>query len=157
MVLSSVSNHEDGVMRNYEHTITVNLAPNMIFNAITQEMSNWWTGMTSVVKHVGDKTTAKFEDGTSWSFEVVTLQENKLIELHCYAANHIHPVTTPEMRNEWENTTLRFEIVPRGVETDIHFTHVGLTPEVNCYDICHSGWDHFFGSAFKAYLEKKIY
>lgn len=142
-------------MKNYEHTITVNLAPSQVFDAITKEMSNWWTDMTSVVNKIGDKTTAKFEDGTTWSFEVVTLHENKLIEFHCYEANHIHPVTTPEMRTEWEDTTLRFEMIPRGAETDIHFTHIGLTPKLNCYDLCHSGWDHFFGSAFKTYLENK--
>lgn len=140
---------------NYERTITVAATPDRVFNAITKEMSNWWTEMTSVVNKTGDKTTAKFEDGTTWSFEVATLEENRLIELHCFEANHIHPVTTPEMRTEWENTTLRFEIIPRGAETGIRFTHVGLTPDVNCYDICHSGWDHFFGSAFKTYLEEK--
>lgn len=117
-------------------------------------MSSWWTEMTSVVKKIGDKTTAKFEDGTTWSFEVTSIEKNKLIEFNCYEANHIHLVTTPEMRSEWKNTTLRFEIIPRGAETDIHFTHLGLTPEVNCYDICCTGWDHFFGSAFKAYLDK---
>ena len=143
-------------MKSYEHTITVNLAPNIIFDAITQEMSIWWTEMTSVVNGVGDKTTAKFEDGTTWSFEVVKFEKDKFIELHCYEANHIHPVTTPEMRTEWENTTLMFDIVPRDGNTDIHFAHVGLTPEINCYDICRSGWDYFFGSAFYAYLEKKI-
>jgi len=143
-------------MKNYEHTITVTLAPDRVFDALTKEMSNWWTEMTSVVREVGDKTTAKFEDGTTWSFEVVKLEKNKLIELRCYEANHIHPVTTPEMRTEWENTTLRFDIASRDGDTDIHFTHIGLTPEVKCYDICHSGWDHFFGSAFYAYLDKKI-
>ena len=142
-------------IKDYEHTINVKATPDRIFDAITKEMSSWWTEMTSVVDSIGDKTTAKFEDGTTWSFEVTSLEKNKLIEFYCYEANHIHPVTTPEMRSEWEDTTLRFEIVPGGAETDIHFTHIGLTPVVNCYDICRTGWDHFFGSAFQAYLEKK--
>lgn len=87
-------------------------------------------------------------------FWVVALEENKLVELLCYQADHIHPVTTPEMRTEWENTTLRFTIIDNGENTDVHFTHIGLTPNINCYDICHSGWDYFFGSAFNAYLHK---
>ena len=143
-------------MKSYTHKITVALASNTIFDAITQEMSNWWTEMSSGVREVGDKTTAKFKDGTTWSFELVKLEKNKLIELHCYHANHIHPVTTPEMRTEWKNTRLRFDIVPRDGNTDIQFTHIGLSPETKCYDICCSGWDHFFGSAFYAYLNKKI-
>lgn len=142
-------------MKNYEHTITVKVTPMRVFEALTREMSKWWTNMTSVVDKIGDKTTAKFEDGTTWSFEVVNLEQNKLIELRCYDANHIHPVTTPEMRTEWKNTVLRFEIIDKGESTDVHFTHIGLTSEVNCYEICNSGWDHFFGSAFKSYLEKQ--
>ena len=141
-------------MNNYECTITTSLTPNRVFDALTKEMSNWWTDMSSMVNKIGDKTTAKFEDGTAWSFEVTSLEDDKLIELYCYEANHIHPVTTPEMRTEWQHTTLRFEIIPKGDETEIHFTHIGLTPEVNCYDICCTGWDHFFGSAFKVYLDK---
>ncbi len=143
-------------MKNYEHTITVKVTPKRVFDALTKEMSNWWTDMTSIVDKIGDKTTAKFEDGTTWSFEVVKLEANRLVELFCYQADHIHPVTTPEMRREWENTTLRFNIIGKGENTDVHFTHVGLTPEVNCYSVCNSGWNHFFGSAFKAYLEKQI-
>ena len=141
-------------MNDYEHRITVKVSPKRAFDALTKEMSSWWTEMSSTVDSVGDRTTAKFEDGTTWSFEVIKLEENKLVEFRCYDANHIHPVTTPEMRTEWENTVLRFDIVEKAKSTDIHFTHIGLTPEINCYDICNSGWNHFFGSAFKVYLDK---
>ena len=143
-------------MENYEHTITVKVSPRHVFDALTKEMSAWWTEMTSTVDKIGDRTTAKFEDGTTWSFEVIKLEENKLLELRCYDANHIHPVTTPEMRTEWKNTILRFKITEKGGITHVHFTHIGLTPEINCYDICNSGWNHFFGAAFKAYLDKQL-
>lgn len=139
-------------MNDYENTITVNVTPHQVFYALTKEMSNWWTPMSSKVDKVGDKATAKFEDGTTWSFEVISLEENKLVEFRCYEANHIHPATTPDMRTEWQNTILRFEISNKGKDTSIHFTHIGLTPEINCYEICNSGWNHFFGSAFKNYL-----
>lgn len=66
-------------MKNYECTISVNITPSKVFNAITQEMSSWWTEMTSVINETGDKTTAKFEDGTTWSFEVTTLEKDKVI------------------------------------------------------------------------------
>lgn len=142
-------------MNSYEHTISVKVTPRRVYDALTKEMSNWWTDMTSKVDKIGDKTTAKFEDGTTWSFEVAKLEENTLVELFCFQADHIHPVTTPAMRTEWENTTLRFRIIENSENTTIHFTHVGLTPEVHCYDICNSGWNHFFGSSLKAYLENQ--
>jgi len=32
------------------------------------------------------------------------------------------------------------DIVARGV-TKIDFTHIGLVPEVECYDVCEKGWN----------------
>ena len=104
---------------------------------------------------VGDKTSAKIEDGTTWSFKVAKLVENKLVELLCYQADHIHPVTAPAMRTEWENTTLRFRIIENVENSDIHFIYVGLTPEVHCYNNCNAGWNHFFGSALKRYIDNQ--
>ncbi len=143
-------------MNNYENTISVKASQNQVFDALTIGMSKWWTEMTSIVNRVGDKTTAKFEDGTTWSFEVIKLEQNKLIEFHCYDANHIHPVTTPQMRTEWKNTVLRYEIIAKANSTEIHFTHIGLTPKASCYEICNSGWNHFFGTTFKVYLDKLV-
>jgi len=36
--------------------------------------------MTSVMNKIEDKTSAKFEDGPTWSFEVTSLEENRLVE-----------------------------------------------------------------------------
>ncbi|OUR74593.1 hypothetical protein A9Q78_00210 [Methylophaga sp. 41_12_T18] len=136
----------------YEKTITTVASAECVYKVITQEMSYWWTPMSDNITKLGDRTIAKFEDGTTWSFEVITLDENKLITMRCYEANHIHPVTSPEMRTEWENTLLKFEITNTHKGTSIHFSHIGLTPTLNCYDICCSGWDHFFATGLKGYL-----
>lgn len=55
-------------MQNYECTITANTTSQRVFDALTKEMSNWWTNMSSTVDKIGDKTTATFDDGTTWSF-----------------------------------------------------------------------------------------
>ena len=99
--------------------------------------------MSARTTKIGDKTTATFEDGTTWSFELTRVEKNQLVELHCYEANHIHPVTTPEMRKEWENTILKFEIAEHVDGTTVRFSHIGLTPKINCYSICSTGWADF--------------
>ena len=142
-------------MSNYHSKLSVSLHPRIVFEAISKEMSQWWTEMSAPITRIGDTTTARFEDGTTWSFKAVSIVQDQLIELHCYHANHIHHVTTPNMRSEWAGTSLRFELHKAGTATEITFTHIGLTPELSCYEICHSGWDHFFGSAFKMYLANK--
>ena len=38
---------------------------------------------------------------------------------------------------------MSFEISTRDNKTQISFTHIGLVPEVECYDMCVKGWDQY--------------
>ena len=46
-------------------------------------------------------------------------------------------------KEEWKGTRIVFEISAEGDSTRIQFTHVGLEPQVECYDICVKGWDQY--------------
>ena len=46
-------------------------------------------------------------------------------------------------KTEWTNTKLSFEISTENDETKILFTHIGLAPEVECYNDCRKGWDQY--------------
>ena len=47
---------------------------------------------------------------------------------------------------------MKFQL--RAKSTQISFTHVGLVPEVECYDMCVKGWDQYVkGSLFKLITE----
>ncbi len=35
----------------------------------------------------------------------------------------------------------------------LSFVHKGLTPDLNCYEICDAGWTHFIINSLKQYLE----
>ena len=43
-------------------------------------------------------------------------------------------------KKEWNNTEVVFELVEKEKATEIHFTHIGLVPEVECYKDCEVGW-----------------
>ena len=44
-------------------------------------------------------------------------------------------------KEEWTNTKMIFEISTKGDKTILHFTHEGLVPEKECYEMCEKGWD----------------
>ncbi len=53
-------------------------------------------------------------------------------------------------KTEWTNTKMSFELTTKDNSTQINFTHIGLVPEVECYDMCVKGWDQYIkGSLFK--------
>ncbi len=37
--------------------------------------------------------------------------------------------------------------------TELRFRHVGLTPRLECFADCKSGWDHFIPTSLRAYVE----
>lgn len=50
-------------------------------------------------------------------------------------------------KSEWTGTTIRFDISVKGDKTEIRFTHYGLNPEFECYDICSNAWGQYIGQS----------
>lgn len=46
-------------------------------------------------------------------------------------------------KSEWVNTKLIFEISSEGDQTKVKFTHDGLVPEYECYNICNDAWSGY--------------
>jgi hypothetical protein len=44
---------------------------------------------------------------------------------------------------EWKGTKLLFDISSEGGKTKVTFTHQGLTPDDECYNICHESWENY--------------
>jgi hypothetical protein len=56
-------------------------------------------------------------------------------------------------KREWIGTSLVFDVSTKGGETKVHFTHQGLVPADECYDICSSGWGGLINDNLKALIE----
>jgi hypothetical protein len=46
-------------------------------------------------------------------------------------------------KTEWKGTEVLWQLSEDGGATRIDFTHIGLTPQVECYDGCVKGWDQY--------------
>jgi len=46
-------------------------------------------------------------------------------------------------RQEWDGTTVTFDVSERDGRTQVVFTHVGLVPEHECYDVCDDAWSSY--------------
>jgi len=53
-------------------------------------------------------------------------------------------------KTEWTKTKMSFELTSKDDLTQINFTHIGLVPEVECYNMCVKGWEQYIkGSLLK--------
>lgn len=55
-------------------------------------------------------------------------------------------------KKEWVNTRLIFDLSEKNGVTTLNFIHQGLTPDVECYKDCETGWTHWVGSSLLSYF-----
>lgn len=52
-------------------------------------------------------------------------------------------------QREWKDTAIRFEVSGTDGGAEVRFTHEGLTPADECYDVCSTSWDLFAASSLR--------
>lgn len=55
-------------------------------------------------------------------------------------------------KSEWTNTKLIFDLHQDEINTKIVFTHEGLTPDYECYDICVEAWTNYIQNSLHKLL-----
>jgi uncharacterized protein YndB with AHSA1/START domain len=99
-------------------------------------ITDWW----------GPTTGSAEVEGT---FEVSFAEHEQVIVLHVEPAEEGKVVWTVEetpRTPEWVGTTIVFDVTASGDGTALHFRHHGLTPQLECFDMCHAGWTHYLSS-----------
>lgn len=49
-------------------------------------------------------------------------------------------LTFTDVKNEWTGTTVTFDIFEKDGLTQVRFTHEGLTPKFECFELCSNAW-----------------
>lgn len=129
----------------YQTVIRVKAPADAVFDAITTAaaLTTWWARATG---H-GDT------DGE------LRFHMNSPDPLVIHVDNATRPtvvewtVTDCPFLTDWVGTRPMFNITPvDGLESELHFRHVGLTSELECVDMCSRSWDHFMLS-LRDYVE----
>ena len=124
--------------QNYECSITANTSAHRAFESINHVIQWWAKNLEGKSEKQNDVFTVHFGE-TFVTFKVAESIPDKKISWHvtdCY----LHWL---EDKKEWNNTDVVFEILPENNSTKINFTHIGLQPQVECYNDCVKGWDQY--------------
>jgi hypothetical protein len=55
-------------------------------------------------------------------------------------------------KSEWIDTKIIFDIAKKDNKTEIRFTHQGLVPEYECYEICHDAWTNYIHNSLSSLI-----
>jgi hypothetical protein len=141
-------------MKNQHYTadITVSMSIHDTFNAINN-VSKWWTDdLTGSSQKLNDVFTVQFGDVHKTAQKIIEFDPDRKV-VWLVTESRLNFIEDEE---EWKNTKISFELSGQGDKTEIHFTHIGLVPEVECFKSCSKGWDYYIkGSLFKFLTEGK--
>lgn len=134
--------------QNFMITVCVKKTPKEVYDAICQ-VKNWWIGdVQGDADQVGSHFTYAYKEFHKSTQKVTELIPGKRVVWHVVEGH----VSFTENKKEWTGTDLIFEISPKGEETEIKFTHRGLTPEIECFNACSAGWDFYITKSLKNFL-----
>ncbi len=138
----------------FQKTIQAKASKEKVYQAVTQEINQWWGNVdTNDITKVGDEFSIYFEENTEWRFTVTELERDSSVRWKCIHAYHSYG-GVKGITKEWLNSEVifKFKDLEKG-QVELFFEHRGLTPDLNCYEMCDAGWTYFVGSSLKQYLE----
>ena len=133
---------------NYTTTITVAATTQRAFDAIN-DVAGWWGRITGTTTAVGDEFVYVVPGLHYSGFRVTQLEAGRLVEW-TVTGSYLDFVDEAQ---EWNGTTVRFEITEAADRATVVFTHEGLTRDDECYETCSNAWSMFVNGSLKAFIE----
>ena len=123
--------------------ILVDEAPSVAFDAINN-VRGWWSEEI-------EGGTNKLNDEFDYHYEDVHRCKMKLIEvvpakkLVWHVLDNYFKFTTD--KSEWIDTQIIFEITEKNGRTQVRFTHLGLVPDYECFEVCKGAWTNYINNS----------
>ena len=129
--------------------IVVAQTPQAAFEAICKPRA-WWSGEIKGSTHrSGDIFTYRYKDMHFSRQQVAELVPGKRVAWKVLEAD----LSFIADRSEWTGTSITFDIAGKNGETEIVFSHVGLQPRVECYEICADAWSALIHGSLRELIE----
>jgi len=139
--------------QSYRTTLVVQATPDQAFDAIN-DVRGWWS---QDVDGRTDTVGAEFayrgnQDGVNVHrarIRVTELVPGQRVVWHVLD----NWMSFIDDQAEWKDTRIVFEISPTDAGTEIRFSHLGLLPAHECYDVCSNAWSGFLHDSLRHLVE----
>ncbi|MEP7188232.1 MAG: SRPBCC domain-containing protein [Roseiflexaceae bacterium] len=134
--------------QNFTTTFTVDQTPEEAFAAITNVRGWWSEEIEGDTDKLGDVFKYHFADVHRCTMQLTEVIPGKKV-VWLVLENYF---SFTEDKTEWTNTEITFEISKKGDQTEVHFTHLGLVPEYECFDVCSTGWRTYINGSLHSLI-----
>jgi hypothetical protein len=121
--------------QDFTTTLLVDQRPKEVFSAINNVRS-WWPEIQGNTVQLNDESIHHYEDAHRCRIKIIEFIPDKKV-VWVVLDNYFNFIKD---KSEWTGTKIIFEIVEEDGKTQLHFTHQGLVPQYECYDVCSNAW-----------------
>jgi uncharacterized protein YndB with AHSA1/START domain len=131
--------------RDFQTSITVNAPASEVFRAVNNVRQWWSENIEGDTNTAGSEFNYRYQDVHRTRIKVTELIPDQKVVWH--VIDNYFNFTTD--KTEWNNTDIIFEIASTDGKTQLTFTHRGLVPEYECFQVCHDAWTHYIQDSLK--------
>jgi hypothetical protein len=162
-LLVSFNNQKDGIInsnhkfnkkqlimehKDFTTSILVNQSSQVVFNAINN-VRGWWS------ENIDGNTNAlhaeflyHYKDVHICKMRIIEFVPNKKV-VWLVLENHFN---FTKDQSEWKGDTIVFEISEKEQQTQLQLTHIGLTPDYECFNVCNDAWTSYIQGSLKSLI-----
>ncbi len=134
--------------QNFSASFTVDKTPQQAFDAI-KDISAWWSQeIVGSTDKVGDEFDYRYKDVHRCKMRLVESALGKKV-VWLVLDNDFNFI---QDKTEWKGTKISFDIARKGDKTEVHFTHVGLVPDYECYEVCTDAWSTYIKGSLRSLI-----
>ena len=127
----------------YTTSFSVDRTAEDVFAAINDVRGWWMTKVDGNNAAVGDEFSYRVPGVHFCRMRVTELVPGRSVVWQV-VDNHMSFI---EDQREWKGTEIRFELSEKDGATEVRFTHDGLVPSYECFDICRNAWTFYVGDS----------
>ncbi len=131
--------------RDFTAAISVDQTPEEAFNAISNVRGWWSENIEGRTDKLGAEFSYHYQDAHFCKIKIAELVPGKKIAWHVLD----NSFNFAKDKNEWKDTDIIFEISRKGNKTEVRFTHRGLVPEYECFDVCSNAWGSYINGSLR--------
>jgi hypothetical protein len=134
--------------QDFTATISVDKTPKEAFDAINNVRGWWSENIEGGTEKLGDEFTYRYKDVHRCRMKLVEVIPDKRV-VWLVLDNYFN---FTEDKTEWKGTKVIFEVSKKGEKTEIRFTHLGLVPEYECFNVCSNAWGSYINGSLRSLI-----
>jgi hypothetical protein len=139
---------QDMKNQNYSICFAVDQSPEQVFNAINNVRGWWSEEIEGGTDTLGAEFKYHYKDVHRCKMKITEFVLGQKV-VWVVLDNYFN---FTEDKTEWKGTKVIFEVSKIDDKTQLRFTHEGLVPEYECFNVCSNAWGSYINGSLRSLI-----